>query len=141
MTSTTTLKMVLSPLLRQLRIDSQQLDVSSSYVMDIGDGLTLQLEESPQDHLTLSCLLPMQEADFSSPATLNTLLQCNLLGLAHPPILTATLPEQQRVLLWARQPFSALEAHQLTELFERFAGQAGKLQQFLLLPAEEGQSA
>lgn len=136
MTHSARLKILLSPLWRQMRIDSQQLEASQSYVVEIAGGLKLQLEESPKDFLTLSCPIGMRAEDFSDPTTLNTLLQCNLLGLAHPPILTATLPEQQCVLLWARQPFSLLEAHQLNELFERFTGQAERMQHFLSLPAQ-----
>jgi len=123
---------LLAPLLRQWRIDVGQLEASESYIMTL-EGITLQWEESPFDHLTLSCLLPMRESDFASAATLNTLLQCNLLGLAHPPVITATLPEQRQVLLWTRQPFAELEPHQLTTLFERFTAQAERMRDFLQL--------
>ena len=130
------LKTVLGPLLRQLRIDESQLEQSESYVMETQE-ITLQWEESPRDYLTVSCLLPMRESDFKDAATLNVLLQCNLLGLAHTPVLTATLPEQQSVLLWSRAPFMQLEAHQLLALFERFLAQAEKTKRFLQLPATE----
>lgn len=135
MPASSRMKTLLSPLWRQMRIDPQLLEESSSYVMEVANGITLQFEESPKDFLTLSCLIPMRAEDFTDPVTLNTLLQCNLLGLAHPPVLTATLPEQQQVLLWSRQPFSLMEPHQLMALFERFASQAEKLQQFLALPS------
>ncbi|MEI2266945.1 CesT family type III secretion system chaperone [Erwinia sp. CGal63] len=136
MAATKRLKTLLGPLLRQLRIDGSQLEESESYVME-AQGITLQWEESPRDYLTLSCLLPMRESDFSDPATLNVLLQCNALGLAHPPVLTATLPEQRQVLLWSREAFVLLEPHQLLTLFERFTQQAEKVQRFLQLPAVE----
>jgi hypothetical protein len=116
-----------------LRIDEAQLEESGSYVME-AQGIALLWEESPRDYLTLSCQLPMRESDFADPATLNMLLQCNLLGLAHPPVLTATLPEQQSVLLWTREPFILLEPHQLLALFERFIAQAESMQRFLTLP-------
>lgn len=130
------LKTVLMPLLRHLRVDVQQLNDSGGYVIETGNGITLQFEESPTDCLTLSCLLPMREADFSDPVTLNTLLQCNLLGLAHPPVLTATLPEDESVLLWTRLPYSMMEPHQLLALFERFQTQAEKMKAYLALPSE-----
>ena len=129
------LKNILSPLWRQMRIDPQLLEESSSYVMEMADGVTIQFEESPADFLTLSSLIPMRAEDFTDAATLNTLLQCNLLGLAHPPVLTATLPEQQRVVVWARQSFSLLDTHEVTALFERFVGQVGTLQHFLARPS------
>lgn len=129
------LKTVLTPLLRHLRVDVQKLTDSDGYVIETGN-ITLQFEESPADCLTLSCLLPMQEADFNDPVTLNMLLQCNLLGLAHPPVLTATLPEDESVLLWTRLPYSMMEPHQLLALFERFQTQAEKMKAYLALPSE-----
>lgn len=137
MSSSSQLKNLLTPLLRQLRVDVQQLNDSTGYVVETGDGLTLHFEEAPTDFLTLSCLLPMREADFNDPETLNMLLQCNLLGLAHPPVLTATLPEAESVLLWTRLPFSMMEPHQLLALFERFQGQAEKMKSYLALPSTE----
>lgn len=136
MAATSRLRTLLGPLLKQLRIDDAELEESESYVMET-QGFTLQWEESPRDYLTLSCLLPMRAEDFNDPATLNVLLQCNLLGLAHPPVLTATLPEQQQVLLWTREPFVTLEPHLLLTLFERFAAQAEKVQRFLQLPGQQ----
>lgn len=52
MTGFPRLKILLSPLWHQMRIGSQQLEESQSYVMDIADDLILQLEENPQDFLT-----------------------------------------------------------------------------------------
>lgn len=136
MAATTQLKTLLGPLLKQLRIDGARLEESESYVME-AQGIQLQWEESPRGHLTLSCLLPMRGEDFNDPATLNVLLQCNLLGLAHPPVLTATLPDQQKVLLWTREAFVMLEPHRLLTLFERFVEQAEKVQHFLQLPGQQ----
>lgn len=135
------LKKLLSPLLRQMRIDEAQLDDSFNYAFEVGDSLTVQLEENPDNYLTVSCLLPMRPDDFDDPQRLALLLQCNVLGLEHPPILTGTLIEQQKLILWTRLMFSELEAPQLIRLFERFVEQATLMAQWLQQPLTETSGA
>lgn len=131
------LKKLLSPLLRQMRIDETQLEDAFSYAFEAGETLTVQLEENPDSFLTVSCLLPMTAEDFASPQRLALLLQCNVLGLEHPPVLTGTLIEQQKLILWTRLAFSDLEAPQLIRLFERFLEQATLMEQWLQQPMPE----
>ncbi|NVZ62694.1 CesT family type III secretion system chaperone [Pseudomonas gingeri] len=131
------LKQVLFPVFHQMGIDERELEVSDSYVMTLPSGLVLEWRESPHDFLTVSCLLPVSEQRFDDPDTLAILLQSNLLGLEHPPILTGAIVEQKKVILWTRQPFLMLDHSAMQRLFERFTEQADKLGNWLALSLEE----
>ncbi|NWA04490.1 CesT family type III secretion system chaperone [Pseudomonas gingeri] len=131
------LKQVLSPVFHRMDIDEQALEVSDSYVMTLPSGLVLEWREAPNDFLTVSCLLPVSEQRFDDPQTLGILLQSNLLGLEHPPILTGAIVEQKKVILWTRQPFLMLDHNAMQRLFERFTEQADKLGNWLALTLEE----
>jgi len=128
------LKQVLLPVFQLLRLDGRELDAVTSYVMTLESGLSVEFKESPNDFLTMSCLLPVSEERFADPETLAILLQTNLLGLEHPPILTGALVEQKKVILWARQPFQLLDSAAMGRLFERFTEQAQKMEQWLAVP-------
>jgi len=131
------LKGLLQPLLAALEIKASELETANSYVFQLARGLTLQIEENPERYLTLSCALPVAEERKNDIATAWLLLQTNLLGLEHPPILTAALAEEKMLILWARQPFSELDAIPLQRLFDRFIAQAESLAAWLKKPVEE----
>ncbi|NWB92675.1 CesT family type III secretion system chaperone [Pseudomonas agarici] len=131
------LKQVLSPVFHQVGVDERALELSDSYVMTLPSGLVLEWREAPNDFLTVSCLLPVSEQRFDDPQTLAILLQANLLGLEHPPILTGAIVEQKKVILWSRQPFLMLDHSAMLRLFERFTEQADKMGNWLALTLEE----
>ncbi|WP_296257744.1 MULTISPECIES: CesT family type III secretion system chaperone [unclassified Pseudomonas] len=133
------LKHVLSPVLQRMKLDASSLDTASSYVMTLESGLSIELKEAPCDYLTLSCLIPVSAQRFDDAQTLAILLQTNLLGLEHPPILTAALVEQKKVILWARQPFQLLDSGAMNRLFQRFTEQAEKMGAWLALPLKASQ--
>jgi hypothetical protein len=130
------LKQVLRPVFQQMKLDGRDLEAASSYVMTLESGLSIEFKETPNDYLTVSCLIPVLAQRFDDPETLAILLQTNLLGLEHPPILTGAIVEQKKVILWARQPFQLLDSAAMNRLFQRFTEQAEKMGQWLALPLE-----
>ncbi|RMQ45578.1 CesT family type III secretion system chaperone, partial [Pseudomonas syringae group genomosp. 3] len=87
----------------------------------------------------LSCLVPIPAERFSDPETLGILLQTNLLGLEHPPILTGAIVEQQKIILWTRQAFLMLDQAAMLQLFNRFTEQAQRMTGWLALPLKESE--
>ncbi|WP_019411309.1 CesT family type III secretion system chaperone [Pseudomonas psychrophila] len=130
------LKQILLPVFRAMNLDTRRLDDSTSYVMTLHDDLRVEFSESPSDFLTVSCLLPISAERFDDPYTLGILLQTNVLGLEHPPILTGAIVEQKKVILWARQPFVMLDSTALQRLFERYIEQAQKMRDWLASPLQ-----
>ena len=130
------LKQILLPVFRAMNLDTRRLDDSTSYVMTLDDDLSVELSESPPDFLTISCLLPISAGRFDDPYTLGILLQTNVLGLEHPPILTGAIVEQKKIILWARQPFVMLDSAALQRLFERYVEQAQKMRGWLASPLQ-----
>ena len=128
------LKQILIPVFRAMNTDASRLDDSTSYVMTLHDDLRVEFSESPSDFLTISCLLPFNAERFDDPYTLGILLQTNVLGLEHPPILTGAIVEQKKIILWARQPFVMLDSVALQRLFERYVEQAQKMRAWLASP-------
>jgi len=131
------LKQILQPVFQLMKIDASALEESPDYVMTLDDGLSVELRESPPDYLTVSCLLPISSARFDDPQTLAILLQTNLLGLEHPPVLTGAIVEQKKIIVWTRQPFLMLDAHGLKRLFERYVEQAQKTAAWLAIPQQQ----
>ncbi|QKJ88771.1 hypothetical protein PMPD1_3860 [Paramixta manurensis] len=121
-------------LLTNLVEEGELPETSEGYVLSLSETLSVEIEESPADHMTVSCLLNAPEERFYDWGTLAVLLQTNLLGLEHPPILVGALIEEQQILMWSRQPFILLDRPALKRLFERFATQAEKLEQWLAQP-------
>lgn len=130
------LKQILQPVFQHLRVDASGLEDSANYVMTLDSGLNVELRESPPDFLTVSCLLPISEERFEDPQTLAILLQTNLLGLEHPPILTAAIVEQKKVVLWTRQPFLMLDSSAMKRLIERYIERVEKTTGWLARPQE-----
>lgn len=130
------LKQILQPVFQLMKIDASGLEESPDYVMTLEGGLKVELRESPPDFLTVSCLLPISAERFDDPQTLAILLQTNLLGLDHPPILTGAIVEQKKIIVWTRQPFLMLDAHGMKRLFERYVEQAQKTAGWLARPQE-----
>ncbi|KPY37370.1 MULTISPECIES: CesT family type III secretion system chaperone [Pseudomonas syringae group] len=128
------LKQILSPVFKFLAVPLKSLEDSDSYVVTLKDGLTIELKESPNDFLTVSCLIPIPVERFNDSETLGILLQTNLLGLEHPPILTGAIVEQQKIILWTRQAFLMLDQAEMLQLFNRFTEQAQKMTGWLALP-------
>lgn len=128
------LKQILQPVFQRLNVNAGGLEDSPSYVLTLDDGLSVELRESPADHLTVSCLVPISSQRFEDPETLAILLQTNLLGLEHPPILTGAIVEQKKIILWTRQPFLMLDSHTMQRLFERYIEQAQKMRGWLARP-------
>ncbi|WP_158782854.1 CesT family type III secretion system chaperone [Pantoea sp. BAV 3049] len=134
MTGSVTLKNLLMPLLQAPGQTAPELDVSDSYTLSLSQDLILELSETPQEFLTLSCLIDIPEARYDEWETLAILLQSNLLGLEHPPVITGLLIEQKKVILWTRQPFVVMDTQSMKALVERFARQAEYVQAWLLEP-------
>jgi hypothetical protein len=128
---------VLLPVLQHAGINSNSLDPSNSYVISLKSGLTIEAKEAPSDFLTISCLLPISAERFTDPETLAILLQTNLLGLEHPPLLTGAIVEQQKIILWGREALVMLDRNATLRLFTRFTEQAERLMQWLALPLEK----
>lgn len=131
------LKNLLLPLLQSADSAAPQLEDSDSYTLSLSDTLTLELSETPQEYLTISCLVDIPQERFDNWDTLAVLLQSNLLGLEHPPIITGLLIEQEKVILWTRQPFVVMDNPSMKLLVERFAIQAERIQNWLALSLEE----
>jgi len=125
------LAQVLQPLLNDEHGQKADLDSSEGYSVELSEGVTLEISESPVGHLLLSCILPVQPIRLSETETLSMLLQANLLGMDYPPVLTGLLPDQQQVIQWSSLPFHQLEPEVLKRLFNRFALQAEKLAAWL----------
>lgn len=134
MTTTTTLKTLLQPLLATLKIDGCKLEDARSYVFKVTSRLSLQLEENPERYLTISCAIKMPDVRKEDLYTAWMLLQTNLLGLEHPPILTAALAEEKTLIVWARHNFNELDASVLNQLFERFIERAEQIDDWLNSP-------
>lgn len=135
------LKHILQPVFQLMKIDASGLEASPDYVMTLDDGLKVELRESPPDYLTVSCLLPISTERFDDPQTLAILLQTNLLGLEHPPVLTGAIVEQKKIIVWTRQPFLMLDAHGIKRLFERYVEQVQKTAAWLARPQEQPAAA
>ncbi|MBA1229454.1 hypothetical protein G7013_07310 [Pseudomonas viridiflava] len=131
------LKLLLMPVFKLLALPVDNLEASDSYVVTLEGGLAIELKQSPNDFLTVSCLIPISAERFKDLETLGILLQTNLLGLEHPPILTGAIVEQQKVILWTRQAFLLLDQAAIIHLFKRFAEQAQKMQGWLAVPLKE----
>ena len=128
------LKQVLLPVFQAMNVDARRLEESDNYVMTLEGDLSVELSESPPDFLTVSCLLPISSQRFMDPETLGILLQTNVLGLEHPPILTGAIVEQKKIILWTRQPFLMLDSRAMQRLFERYIEQAQKMRSWLARP-------
>ncbi|WP_024679140.1 CesT family type III secretion system chaperone [Pseudomonas syringae] len=133
------LKQILSPVFKLLSVPVKSLEACDSYVVTLKDGLMIELKESPDEFLTVSCLVPIPAERFSDPETLGILLQTNLLGLEHPPILTGAIVEQQKIILWTRQAFLMLDQAAMLQLFNRFTEQAQRMTGWLALPLKESE--
>ncbi|NIF32613.1 type III secretion chaperone CesT [Enterobacter sp. Cy-643] len=125
------LAQVLQPLLTDELGQRVELENAEGYSVELGEGVTLEISESPAGHLLLSCMLPVQPTRLSDTDTLTVLLQANLLGMDYPAVLTGLLPDQQQVVQWSSLPFHQLEPEVLKRLFNRFAQQAEKLAAWL----------
>lgn len=136
MSGSDTLKKLLLPLLQAQGKAAPVLEDSDSYTLSLSQDLVLELSETPQEFLTLSCLLDIPEERYDEWETLAILLQSNLLGLEHPPIITGLLIELKKVILWTRQPFVVLDTQSMKVLVERFAQQAEHVQAWLLASPE-----
>lgn len=123
---------ILQPLLTDDLGQKAELENAEGYSIELAEGLTLEISESPVGHLLLSCILPVRPTRLSDTETLSVLLQANLLGMDYPPVLTGLLPEQQQVVQWSSLPFHQLEPEVLKRLFNRFALQAEKLAAWLV---------
>ncbi|MBP2170233.1 hypothetical protein J2125_003425 [Erwinia toletana] len=132
MAGSDTLKNLLIPLLQAAGEAAPVLDDSDSYTLSLSQDLMLELSETPQEFLTVSCLLDIPPERYDEWETLAILLQSNLLGLEHPPIITGLLIEQKKVILWTRQPFVVMDTQSMKVLVERFAQQAEHVQAWLL---------
>ncbi|MFB5746412.1 CesT family type III secretion system chaperone [Cedecea sp. S5-13] len=126
------LAQILQPLLADDLGQKAELENAEGYSVELAEGLTLEISESPVGHLLLSCILPVRPTRLSDTETLSVLLQANLLGMDYPPVLTGLLPEQQQVVQWSSLPFHQLEPEVLKRLFNRFALQAEKLAAWLV---------
>lgn len=126
------LAQILQPLLTDDLGQKTELENAEGYSIELAEGLTLEISESPVGHLLLSCILPVRPTRLSDTETLSVLLQANLLGMDYPPVLTGLLPEQQQVVQWSSLPFHQLEPEVLKRLFNRFALQAEKLAAWLV---------
>ncbi|KAA8712090.1 hypothetical protein [Pseudomonas cannabina] len=135
------LKKLLMPVFQLLAVPVDKLEASDSYVVTLKGGLAIEMKESPDDFLTVSCLIPISAERFQDPETLGILLQTNLLGLEHPPILTAAIVEQQKVIMWTRQAFLILDQAAMIRLFKRFTEQAQKTKGWLSLPLKDSKGA
>jgi hypothetical protein len=131
------LTQILAPVFRHLAVPVKNLQASDSYVITLEGGLAIEMKESPDEFLTVSCLVPIPAERFQDPETLGILLQTNLLGLEHPPILTGAIVEQQKVILWTRQAFLMLDQPAMIQLFNRFTEQAQKMKGWLALPLKD----
>ncbi|AJZ90408.1 CesT family type III secretion system chaperone [Cedecea neteri] len=126
------LAQILQPLLTDELGQRAELESAEGYSVELGEGVTLEISESPVGHLLLSCVLPTQPTRLSDTDTLRVLLQANLLGMDYPPVLTGLLPDRQQVVQWSSLPFHQLEPEVLQRLFNRFALQAEKLAAWLV---------
>ena len=133
------LKQILSPVFKLLSVPVKSLEACDSYVVTLKDGLAIELKESPDEFLTVSCLEPIPAERFNDRETLAILLQTNLLGLEHPPILTGAIVEQQKIILWTRQAFLMLDQAAMLQLFNRFTEQAQRMTGWLALPLKESE--
>ncbi|OBS39807.1 hypothetical protein [Pseudomonas syringae] len=131
------LKKLLMPVFQLLGVPLAKLETSDSYVVTLEGGLAIEMKESPNDFLTVSCLIPVSAERFKDPETLGILLQTNLLGLEHPPILTGAIVEQQKVIVWTRQAFLILDQAAMIRLFSRFTEHAQKTKGWLALPLKD----
>ncbi|WP_034950619.1 CesT family type III secretion system chaperone [Erwinia oleae] len=141
MADSDTLKNLLMPLLQASGAAAPVLENSDSYTLSLSQSLVLELSETPQEYLTVSCLLDIPEERYDEWETLAILLQSNLLGLEHPPIITGLLIEQKKVILWTRQPFVVMDSSAMKVLVERFAQQAEHVQAWLHEPVEQAAEA
>ena len=132
MPASSKLAQILQPLLTDDLGQKAELENAEGYSIELAEGLTLEISESPVGHLLLSCILPVRPTRLSDTETLSVLLQANLLGMDYPPVLTGLLPEQQQVVQWSSLPFHQLEPEVLKRLFNRFALQAEKLAAWLV---------
>ncbi|WP_312744530.1 CesT family type III secretion system chaperone [Cedecea neteri] len=132
MPASSKLAQILQPLLTDELGQRVELENAEGYSVELGEGVTLEISESPVGQLLLSCMLPVQPARLSDTDTLTVLLQANLLGMDYPPVLTGLLPDQQQVVQWSSLPFHQLEPEVLKRLFNRFAQQAEKLAAWLV---------
>ena len=128
------LKHILQPVFQMMNVEPAHLENSARYVLTLEGDLRVELSELPPDHLTVSCLLPIPHERFDDPQTPAILLQTNLLGLEHPPILTGAVVEQKKIILWTRQPFLMLDRHAVKRLVERYVEQAQKMRGWLNRP-------
>ncbi|MCU5774053.1 CesT family type III secretion system chaperone [Erwiniaceae bacterium BAC15a-03b] len=136
MAASNALKNLLMPLLQAPGEAAPALEDSDSYTLSLSQDLLLELSETPQEFLTVSCLLDIPQERYDEWETLAILLQSNLLGMEHPPIITGLLIEQKKVILWTRQPFVVMDTQSMKVLVERFARQAEHVQAWLLESVE-----
>lgn len=111
----------LRPLFRYLNVEPETRGYQEAFELIMRSDLSLQVLHYPENHITLSCMIPILLTPESGANTLWELLQANLMSEQWPPIVLAASANTAHVVVWARLPITDTESKVLVGLYERMA--------------------
>jgi len=117
----TSFSSLLRPLFTYLKQEPAIRGDEEAFELVMWSDLSLRFLHYPQEHITLSCLLPFRANDESATTLLWELLQANLMNEQSPPVVVAASAISEEIVIWSRLPMSAAEPQALIALYENIA--------------------
>lgn len=111
----------LRPLFTYLKAEPKINGNEEAFELVMRSDLSLQVLHYPENHITLSCMIPIVPDLETGANTLWELLQANLMNEQWPPIVLAAAANTAAVVVWSRMPIAAAEPEALLSLYERMA--------------------